>query len=260
MSLARQQSRRGPHSRQHRAIGATLPSSLRHAALLIAVIGTVAIGSQLARPGHADAGAPHPTASTATHIDGRQPDGAPAVATEGFTRTLFAVTVETPTSSTAAATLAATPRATSTPAPALGATAPAQREVVVAPLSRITAPPAPEPTVRAAVIAAPPASRYATIGELNVALAQTPWPAELWPRVVALAMCEAGIDSDRDGRYDTVDTQAMGAGGRYIGALQIGAAHAFSRAYDLHRLVDNLVAGYELWAGAGGSFAPWGCR
>ncbi|MFA7297808.1 MAG: hypothetical protein WC211_11600 [Dehalococcoidia bacterium] len=252
MRLARRQSRRSPR-------GATLPSSLRHAALLIAVVGTVAVGSQLARPAHANAVA-RPANSAAALIDGRQPDGAPAVATEGFTRTLFAVTVETPTASTAAAVLTATPLAASTPTPALAAGTPAQREVVVAPLSRITASPAPEPTVRAAVIAAPPASRYATIGEMNVALAQTPWPAELWPRVVALAMCEAGIDSDRDGRYDTVDTQASGAGGRYIGALQIGAGHTFSRAYDLHRLVDNLAAGHELWVSAGGSFAPWGCR
>ena len=173
---------------------------------------------------------------------------------------LFAVTVETPTTSTAAAAvIAATPRTASTPPPPMAAAAP-QREVIVAPLSRITATPAPEPILRAAVVTAPPASRYATIGEMNVALAQTPWPADLWPRVVALAICEAGIDSDRDGHHDAVDTQAMGAGGRYVGALQIGAAHAFSRPYDLHQLVDNLAAGYELWASAGGSFAPWGCR
>ena len=95
---------------------------------------------------------------------------------------------------------------------------------------------------------------------MNVALAQTPWPSELWPRVVSLAICEAGIDSDRDGRYDMIDTQEIGAGGQYVGALQIGAGHAFSRPYDLQRLVDNLSAGYELWTSAGGSFAPWGCR
>ena len=116
MRLAPQQPRRGPR-------GATLPSSLRHAALLVAVVGTVAVGAQVTRTAHADAVTSRVSAAAAV-LDGRQPDGAPAFASEGLTRTLFAVTVETPAPTTAAATLVATPRATSTvPAP-LAASAP----------------------------------------------------------------------------------------------------------------------------------------
>ena len=95
---------------------------------------------------------------------------------------------------------------------------------------------------------------------MHVALAGTSWPAELWPRVVAIAFCESGIDSNRDGYYDMADTRASGAGGRYLGVLQIGATHRFSQPWDLFSLSGNLQAGYELWANAGGSFAPWGCR
>lgn len=249
MRLPRQQRRLSPRH-------ATFPSLLQHAALFVAVVGTVAVGSQFARPTHADAGAVRPSAPLGAALDGRLPDGAPATTTSA--RTLHALTTETPAPTTVFTALASA--APTAPPTASTATTPAQREPIVPPLSRLTATPAPEPVVRAAVIALPPASRYATLGELNVALAQTPWPAELWPRVIAIATCEAGIDSDRDGRYDQIDTQASGAGGRYIGALQIGAAHTFSRPYDLHRLVDNLAAGYELWLSAGRSFAPWGCR
>lgn len=249
MRLPRQQRRLSPRN-------ATFPSLLQHAALFVAVVGTIAVGSQFARPTHADAVAARPSAPLGASLDGRLPDGAPATTTSA--RTLHALTIEAPAPTSALAVLAS---AAPVAAPATSTTsAPAQREPVVPPLSRLTATPAPEPVVRAAVIALPPASRYATLGELNVALAQTPWPAELWPRVVAIAICEAGIDSDRDGRYDQIDTQASGAGGRYIGTLQIGATHTFSRPYDLHRLVDNLAAGYELWLSAGHSFAPWGCR
>lgn len=253
MRLPRQQRRLSPRD-------ATLPSLLQHAALFVAVVGTVAVGSQFARPTHADAGAARPITALAASLDGRLPDGAPSATAEAVSpRTLRALTVETPLPATALTTFAS-PSPAGESAPIAAAAAPAQREPIVQPLSRLTATPTPEPVVHAAVIAVPPPSRYATLGEVNVALAQTPWPAELWPRVVAIAICEAGIDSDRDGRYDQVDTQAIGAGGRYIGALQIGADHRFSRPYDLHRLIDNLAAGYELWTSAGGSFAQWGCR
>src|SRR5439155_3349516 len=96
--------------------------------------------------------------------------------------------------------------------------------------------------------------------DLLDALALTPWPAQQWPKLISIAMCESGVDLDKDGAYDAVDILARGAGGRYIGVLQIGASHVFSQLYDLNTLAGNLNAGYELWVGAGGSFSPWGCR
>lgn len=90
-------------------------------------------------------------------------------------------------------------------------------------------------------------------------LSRTPWPQETWGKVLSIAYCEAGIDSNRDGQYDLVDTQAIGAGGLYLGALQISREHRFKTAYNLLTLQDNLNAGYELWVAAGRSFGPWGC-
>lgn len=264
MRFPRRRLRRGPH------LVATLPSSLRHAALLVAVVGTVTLASPLVSPSHADAtteAVPSIAARVdlAAHLDGRLPDGAPsshADATVTPVRTLLALTAATPAATTTAAPMRTVAVETPMPTAVAFLAIPALQETVVPTLTRLTATPtpAPQPIVKAAVAPPPVPSRYATIGELNVALAQTPWPAELWPSVVAVALCESGVDRDRDGRYDAVDTQASGAGGRYIGALQIGAAHRFNQPYDLHSLVGNLAAGYELWAGAGGSFAPWGCH
>ena len=250
---------------------ATLPSSLRHAALIVAVVGTAVLASPLVSPSHADATTEIGIAARgefAAHLDGRMPDGAPAARVEASAtgRTVLGLTASTsaPTAIPTATAVSASTIERATPAPTVVAflAAPARQETAVPTLTRLTATPtqAPEPVVKAAVAAPPPPSRYATIGEVNVALAQTAWPAEVWPTVVAIALCEAGVDRDRDGRYDAVDTQASGAGGRYIGALQIGAAHGFSQAYDLRSLVGNLAAGYELWAEAGRSFAPWGCH
>jgi len=210
--------------------------------------------------------------SVTSSLDGRLPDGAPSVVADSgvLTVTTSVVTVATPAAnvttlnpSTPApkAVVAAAPSApVATAAPAVTKLEPA-RETAVPGLTRITATPtpAPEPVVRAAA-AVPVASRYASLGDLNAALAQTPWPAALWPSVTSIALCEAGLDTDRDGRYDTVDTQASGAGGRYIGVMQIGVDHVFAKAYDLRSLVGNLSAAYELWSAAGGSFGPWGCR
>ena len=111
------------------------------------------------------------------------------------------------------------------------------------------------------VVAVPPAdaSRFVSTSDLTAALARTPWPQETWGKVVSIALCESGQDSDRDGRYDRVDTQALGAGGLYLGVLQISREHRFETPYNLLTLMDNLNAGYELWVAAGRSFAPWGC-
>jgi hypothetical protein len=98
-----------------------------------------------------------------------------------------------------------------------------------------------------------------TIPEVTAALARTPWPQDTWARVISIGLCESGQDSDRDGRYDRMDTQAQGAGGLYLGVLQISREHRFRTPYNLLTLSDNLNAGYELWVAAGRSFSPWGC-
>jgi hypothetical protein len=123
-------------------------------------------------------------------------------------------------------------------------------------LTSVEVPPAPPTPLAVAAVAA---TRYVGLGDLSAGLSQTPWPKELWPRVTSIALCESGIDTNHDGRYDQVDTRASGAGGRYIGVLQIGVDHIFSKPYDLRSLVGNLSAGYELWLDAGRSFSPWGC-
>ena len=125
-----------------------------------------------------------------------------------------------------------------------------------------TPPPAATPTPTPAVVSTPPTptgGRFATPAEVVAALSRTPWPQDTWGRVIAITLCESGVDSDRDGQYDRVDTQALGAGGLYLGALQINREHRFRTTYNLLTLADNLNAGYELWLGAGRSFVPWGC-
>jgi hypothetical protein len=195
----------------------------------------------------------------AENLDGRLPDGAPDVPSNAFAASATAdfflalSVVESATATPAA------PVATPTPAPATLVAVAAVAVAAEAPTAAAIRPPRIEPTVQPAA-AAPTTARYASRPDIEAALAQTPWPAELWPRIIAIAMCESGVDTNRDGYYDVVDTYARGAGGRYIGVLQIGADHRFSRAYDLTVLLDNLNAGYELWAAAGGSFGPWGCR
>jgi hypothetical protein len=121
-------------------------------------------------------------------------------------------------------------------------------------------PPTPVPATVEAPVAPAPSSRYVTVAELEAALAETPWPAELWSQVVRIAQCESGSDTNRDGYKDIVDTQAQGAGGLYIGVMQVGRDHRFSVAYDLYSLRGNLLAAHELWARAGQSFSPWGCK
>ncbi len=267
-----------PRSRLHVA---ALARPLRHIALLVAVLGTVFVTVRFGPSVHAahaqsefaaNLDAMHAGNSATNSLDGRLPDGAPSVVADAGVLTVVssAATVATPTANVATSTPATpAPKAVVTTAPSTPvATAAAAvvkpepaRETALPALSRITATPtpAPEPVVRAAA-AVPVASRYASLGEMNTALGQTPWPAALWPSVTSIALCEAGLDTDRDGRYDTVDTQASGAGGRYIGVMQIGVDHSFSKSYDLRSLVGNLSAAYELWSAAGGSFGPWGCR
>lgn len=100
-------------------------------------------------------------------------------------------------------------------------------------------------------------TRFVDRAGLQRALAASPWPSEAWPSVTRIALCEAGVDSDHDGAYDLIDTRAVGPGGPYLGALQIGASHA-TPGVDLLSLADNLAVGYRLYAEAGG-FSPWGC-
>jgi hypothetical protein len=82
----------------------------------------------------------------------------------------------------------------------------------------------------------------------------------VWSEVIRIAQCESGGDTDRDGYKDVVDTQARGAGGLYVGVMQVDRTHRFSVTYDLDTLEGNLHAAHELWVRAGGSFRPWGCR
>jgi hypothetical protein len=144
----------------------------------------------------------------------------------------------------------ATPIAVESP----GEVKPSEAPVSALPELQPAVDPRPAPTP------APARSRYATIAELEAALAGTPWPANVWPDVIRIAQCESGVDTDRDGHKDTVDTQARGAGGLYIGVMQIDRNHRFSVAYDLDTLEGNLRAAYELYVRAGESFAPWGCH
>jgi hypothetical protein len=172
-------------------------------------------------------------------------DAAEALAVDTTAAVADAPAIEAPQDSTGAPAPEPTPEPPATPEP----TPPA------APTPEPTPEPAPPPTVQPA-----PASTLVTAEEIHAALAVTGWPQELWPVVVRIAFCESGVDRDRDGSYDAANTQASGAGGRYIGVMQIGRDHRFSEPYDLWSLHGNLAAAYELYVRAGHSFSPWGCR
>lgn len=197
-------------------------------------------------------------AASITALDGRAPLPEPSATREsGLHKTLLATTViETPRSTDAAASAVVE---TAPPAP------PSVRAEAAAPIAS----PAPkQPTVVAARVAEPTPvetplaapNRYATRADLIEALGRTRWDPAQWATVISIAFCEAGADTNRDGIPDVVDTRASGAGGLYLGVMQIGQAHRFSAPYDLRSLVGNLSAGYELWLDSGRSFAPWGCR
>ncbi|MSQ35795.1 MAG: hypothetical protein EXR63_01445 [Dehalococcoidia bacterium] len=115
-------------------------------------------------------------------------------------------------------------------------------------------------TAAPAVAAAPVDARHATLADLEAALAWSRWPAELWPRVISVAGCESGTDTNRDGYKDAFDTHAIGSGGTTYGVMQVHRGHRFPVPLDLFALDDNLEAAYIVWERAGGSFAPWGCR
>lgn len=120
--------------------------------------------------------------------------------------------------------------------------------------------PAPAATRTATAAAAPPAAAFVGEAALREAIAATGWPPAVWDRLVLIAFCESGVDTDRDGRYDSVNPSAVGGGGLYIGVLQISAsANPAVAHYNLYDLYGNLQAGYKIWLSAGGSFAPWGC-
>lgn len=193
-------------------------------------------------------------------IDGRlQYVGAPSytIHANGASESMstFAVQLDTPAAQSALASMLAKPTATSA-AKGAAFSNPAATPAVMTAVIAMPAPPlTPEPAVRPAA-----AGAYASQSEVEATLATTAWPRELWPTVLAIAYCESGIDSDRDGHYDSVDTLASGAGGLYIGVMQIDVKHHFSSQYDLRALRDNLAAGHELWVRAGHSFAPWGCH
>ena len=120
--------------------------------------------------------------------------------------------------------------------------------------------PATAATRTATAAAAPPASAFVGESALREAIAATGWPPATWDRLVLIAFCESGVDTDRDGRYDSVNPSAVGGGGLYIGMLQISAsANPAVAHYNLYDLYGNLQAGYNIWLSAGGSFAPWGC-
>lgn len=222
----------------------------------------------------AAATAPEPLVSRVR--DGRLPDDSalatvlmaadPALTSEPVTLAVMSALAPAAPGPLALVPAAAAPVPARTVAPAAPEPAAAAAPVVPAadapPVVRAAvAPVAPAATAPALAQTAPPAAgaRFATQAEVAAALARSPWPEETWPRVIAIAFCESGVDSDHDGRYDVVDTQALGAGGLYIGALQISREHRFPAPYDLYALADNLAAGYELWLRAGRSFVPWGC-
>lgn len=89
-------------------------------------------------------------------------------------------------------------------APAVAATAPPTGTAAA-----IAAVPAP---AAAPAAAAPAGGRYATLANLESALARSSWPVELWPRIISIAGCESGSDTNRDGYKDTFDNQAVGSG------------------------------------------------
>lgn len=166
------------------------------------------------------------------------------------TRTPSPAPTPSPTPASTASPTPAPPPPTAAPTPTVVPTPPP-----ATPSPTPTVAPTPVPTAVAAIAT----GRFVTIPEVTAALASTPWPQETWQRVISIGLCESGQDSDRDGRYDRMDTQALGAGGLYLGVLQISREHRFRTPYNLLTLSDNLNAGYELWVAAGRSFAPWGC-
>ena len=248
----------------------TRGSPVPHAALLLAVLTVVAL-VPTNRPDRTQI-SPRPAPAIVAALDGRAHDGAPKMSPKTDARPehdLFLrlsveipATIETPpagavTPAVHAATPGQEPAMDQAAVPQQAAPAPSIASNTVA--TSQPAPKTPEPPVRAAAIA-PSAPRYATGAEVKAALAKTSWPEALWPQVMRIAYCESGIDSDRDGLYDLIDTLASGANGRYIGVMQIASAHRFSAGYDLRDMRDNFQAAYELWSIVGGSFAPWGCR
>ena len=262
-------------------------TGLRH----LALIGAVAVGLVFAHTASGDAkpelaraaarSLPATPAQSVTALDGRlsplqsdSPRGLILLETQQAiqleARLLVTATAQPARlASSAPSTQSSVPAAsvpTSTPTPST----PARADTAVAitavdATAAIVAARATEPAVArpvAAAVAAPTAAnqRYASRADVITALARTRWAPEHWGTVVAIAFCESGMDTNRDGVSDVVDTQASGASGAYVGVLQIAPDHRFSAPYDLRTLAGNLDAGYELWLDNGRSFAPWGCR
>lgn len=264
------------------------PTALQHAALLLVITAGVSAAWLVAR----DEPMREPAANAALHIPGgfgvtslaSDAAAAPPQATGAFVaglpielaaasevRSAFSLAVEAaafrvtdgivqqPTAAAAATAEAVAAAPLPSTAPSVAAAARATATPLAEPTPAVVQVTAPA-TAAPAVAAAPAAARHATLADLEAALARSRWPAELWPRVISVAGCESGTDTNRDGYKDIFDTHAIGSGGTTYGVMQVHRGHRFAVPLDLFALDDNLEAAYIVWERAGGSFAPWGCR
>lgn len=113
----------------------------------------------------------------------------------------------------------------------------------------VSTPLAPEPPSQVAEQIWMPAP-LPSLTPIELALARSPWPPELWPAVVEIARCESQHDK-----------RAVGDQGRSLGLMQVHiSAHPDLAAS--HNLLDedgNLDAAWVIYVRAGYSFRPWSC-
>lgn len=85
---------------------------------------------------------------------------------------------------------------------------------------------------------------------LTDALAASPWPAELWSKVTAIAMCESKLNAN-----------AVGDNGRALGLMQVRSDYHGEKLkkHDPFTYEGSLALAYEIYVEARYSFSPWTC-